>query len=152
MKNISRIFAFVYLLTCMPFLLQAQKSKEEYDQKVAAKLATMDLSGVKNGFLLNKGVFSANEIADYRKLPRTPKGDIAQTTTAEEWRNLYQRLITADLRDKEKLPALAIFTETDHKKKAQNNSIDIGTSKNEIRAVSIDFQDGKGFRGYKMAK
>jgi hypothetical protein len=63
MKNISRVFTLVYLLIGISFLLQAQKSKEGYEQKVADKLATMDLSGVKNGFLLNEGAKNATKRA-----------------------------------------------------------------------------------------
>jgi hypothetical protein len=107
MKNTSNIFAFVtliHLLTCVPFLLQAQKSKEEYDQKVADKLATMDLAGVKNGFLLNKGVFDDDEIAYFRNKPRNKQGQVVMNTTAEEWQNLYERLSDADLRTNGRIP------------------------------------------------
>jgi hypothetical protein len=114
MKNTSNIFVFVtliHLLACLPFLLQAQKNKEEYDQKVADKLATMDLSGVKNGFLLNKGVFSANKGA--KNTTKRVKIDLHHTMYSKIVLNFVKIVIDSKQNPKQQIMATQNTTSAD---------------------------------------
>lgn len=101
--------------------------KAEYEQKVAEQLAKYELKGIRTSILLNKGVFTTDEVGYYRHLPRNNKGQIVRPTSAEEWQNLYERLVGADLREKGKrIPDYEEFAEKDRKKQTKSNSIDIG--------------------------
>ena len=216
MKNILessyKIAIFCSLiLTLFPFKSYAQQN--EFDKQVAQKLSTLDLSDLKTNFLLNKGIFTTDEIDEFRKKPRNRYGQIVMYTTAEGWENLYERLIGADMRGNGRIPNFQQFAEKDRLKQTKNNVIPIGimnadvtlmsttqidentklkgnkqkvvadkyeklyivsaavlqediyqanvkfrlssalqlgTSKSEIRSVSIDFQDGKGYKDYKL--
>ena len=88
-------FSFFLLLSPLWSLGQ---DKAEVERQMTQKLATLDLSGLKTNFLLNKGVFTATEIAFFRSKPRNKQGQIVMQTTAEDWQNLYERMIGADLR------------------------------------------------------
>ncbi|TAE97421.1 MAG: hypothetical protein EAZ80_07460, partial [Runella slithyformis] len=79
---------FSFCLATLPFWSLVQtKEKEEAARQVEQKLATLDLSGLKTDFLLNKGVFTESEIAYFRSKPRNKQGQIVMTTNAEDWQN-----------------------------------------------------------------
>lgn len=65
--------------------------KAEYEQKVAEQLARYELKGIRTSLLLNKGVFTTDEVEYYRHLPRNNKGQIVIPTSAYEWQSLYER-------------------------------------------------------------
>ena len=108
----------------LPFLSLGQsKEKEEAERQMAQKLATLDLSGFKTDFLLNKGVFTESEIAYFRSRPRNKQGQIVMTTNAEDWQNLYERIVGADLRanGKGRVPDFGQFAEKNRLKQSKNN-------------------------------
>jgi hypothetical protein len=130
LQNHCKIIAFCNLLLfTLPLALSAQnKEKEEANKEMSKKLATLDLSTLKSDFLLNKGVFTETEFAVFRTKPRNKQGQIVMTTTAEEWQNLYERVVGADLRAKGRgrLPDFEEFAEKNRAKQAKNNVIPIG--------------------------
>ena len=117
---------FSFFLIANPFWSLGQnKEKEEAERQIVQKLATLDLSGLKTDFLLNKGVFTEAEIAYFRTKPRDKNGQIAMTTNAEDWQNLYDRIVGADLRGigKGRVPDFEQFAEKNRLKQSQNNTI-----------------------------
>jgi hypothetical protein len=74
-NQIIGILVFV-LFTFSIDILGQQKEKDEADKQVAQKLTTLDLSDLKTNFLLNKGVFTTDEIETFRKPPRNKQGQV----------------------------------------------------------------------------
>ncbi len=99
-------FSLIYFLLIPSF---AQKTTKEYDQKVAEKLATFDLSFLQSELFLNKSFFTTDEIASYRKKSKNAKGQTIITTTADEWESLYKRLVLSDVNEKNRLVEASAF-------------------------------------------
>ena len=211
-KSSYKITVFYSILFVL-FLSKSYAQQDEFDKQTKQKLSTLDLSDLKTNFLLNKGIFTTDEIDEFRKKPRNKYGQIVMYTTAEGWENLYERLIGADMRGNGRIPNFQQFAEKDRLKQTKNNVIPIGimnadvtlmsttqideniklkgnkqkvvadkyeklyivsaavlqediyeanvkfrlssalqlgTSRSEIRSISIDFQDGKGYKDYKL--
>jgi hypothetical protein len=104
-----------------------EKDKAEYEQKAAEQLAKYELRDLKTSLLLNKSFFTEDEVEYYRHLPRNAKKQIEVPTDADQWQGLYERLVTADLREKgQRLPDYEKFAEKDRKKLTKSNTIPIG--------------------------
>lgn len=114
MKNLSktvRLSLQAFCLLCAFFVSITddyaqigtdEKQKAEYEKKAAEELSKYDLRGLKTTILLNKGIFAQPEVDLYRHPPRNSAKQIVIPTTAYEWQSLYERLGTAELRDKGK--------------------------------------------------
>jgi hypothetical protein len=77
--------------------------------------------------LLNNGVISPHEVESFQSLSKPGLVLSPETVTAEDWQNLYERLIDTDLRPKkERLPDLNTLTETNPNKATRSNVIPIG--------------------------
>ena len=118
---------FSFFLLLSPFWSLGQ-DKTEAERQMTQKLATLDLTGLKTDFLLNKGVFTEAEIAYFRTKPRDKNGQVVMATNAEDWQNLYDRIVGADLRGigKGRVPDFEQFAEKNRLKQSQNNTIPIG--------------------------
>lgn len=103
------------------------KAKAEYEQKAAEELAKYELKDLKTSLLLNKAFISDDDIEYYRQLPRNALKQIEVPTNAYQWQSLYEKLIDADLRDKnQRIPDYEKFAEKDRKKQTKSNTISIG--------------------------
>ncbi len=60
-------------------------------------------------------------------MPRNAKKQIEVPTSADQWQSLYERLVLADLREKnQRIPDYASFAEQDRNKLTRSNTIPIG--------------------------
>lgn len=99
---------------------------QDYEQLRQQRLNSLDLSGLGNKLFLNAGVTNQNEINHFKNLNKTTDSHV-EPVSAEEWENLYDRLVDTDLRPANThLPELAKVTETNAAKLTRSNVVPIG--------------------------
>lgn len=118
----GRLCVFLIALLCAFGSVYGQ----DFQQERLKLIHKLDLTGFKNTLFLNAAITNQNE-ADYfmeRSKTVNPK---SEKVSAEEWQNLYERLLDAALRDdSQKLTSLNSLVETDPKKVTRNDTIPIG--------------------------
>lgn len=61
-----------------------EKAKVEYEKKVTEQLVRYELKDLKTTLLLNKGIFTEDEVEFYRHLPRNARKQIEVPTSAAQ--------------------------------------------------------------------
>jgi hypothetical protein len=123
--RITLLTVSIAILFSLPSSLA--QTADNYEKQKQEQLSRLDLTGLGKMLLLNNGVISPHEVASFQSLSKPGHVPSPETVTAEEWQNLYERLIDTDLRPaSERLPDLNTLTETDPNKATKNNMIPIG--------------------------
>lgn len=101
------LFLASLLLSCQEILAQ------DYQTLRQNTLDKLDLSGLGDKLFMNAAVTTRHEI-DYLKQISSGKLSKPEPVSAEEWHNLYERIVDADLRaNHARIPALHQLAETD---------------------------------------
>ncbi|MCF0038514.1 T9SS type A sorting domain-containing protein [Dyadobacter fanqingshengii] len=99
---------------------------QDYEQLRQQKLNSLDLSGLGQRLFLNAGVTTKHEIDHFKNLNKNEK-TLAEPVSAEEWQNLYDRLVDTDLRPANiRLAELTQLIETNAAKLTSSNVVPIG--------------------------
>jgi hypothetical protein len=99
---------------------------QDYEQLRQQKLNSLDLSGLGERLFLNCGLTTQYEINHFKNLNKNEKSQV-EPVSAEEWLNLYDRLVDTDLRSApNRLRELANVTETNAAKMTKSNVVPIG--------------------------
>ncbi|NIJ53074.1 T9SS type A sorting domain-containing protein [Dyadobacter arcticus] len=110
---------------------------QDFQQQRQNQIDRLDVTGLEKTLLLNAGL--TNEIeSNYFKERSTSNFPTSEKVTAEEWRNLYERLIYADLRTEgSKIKGINTLEETDPYKLTKSNVIPIGIMNLESIYMSV---------------
>lgn len=120
---------------------------QTYQQQRQEFLDSLDLTGLGSRLFLNAAITSKNEV-DYLKNISNGAISASEQVSAEEFQNLYERLIDADLRiDSSKIPPFEKLTETDPRKITRNNDVSIA-----ILNLSSIYFTGSEIENNKTAK
>ncbi|SKC15747.1 esterase/lipase family protein [Dyadobacter psychrophilus] len=99
---------------------------QDYERLRQQKLNSLDLSGMDQKLFLNCGVTTKHEINHFKNLSKSDNSN-AEPLSAEEWLNLYDRLIDTDLRPaNSRLVELTRLVETNIDKVTRSNVVPIG--------------------------
>lgn len=114
------LFLASLLLSCQTILAQ------DYQTLRQNALDKLDLSDLGNKLFMNAAVTTRHEI-DYLKQISSGKLSKPEPVSAEEWHNLYERIVDADLRTKNAhIPSLKDLVETNPSKLTRNDTIPLG--------------------------
>ncbi|MEO6281865.1 MAG: T9SS type A sorting domain-containing protein [Dyadobacter sp.] len=123
--RITLLTVSIAILFSLPSSLA--QTADNYEKQKQEQLSRLDLTGLGKMLLLNNGVISSHEVESFQSLSKPGHIPSPETVTAEEWQNLYERLIDTDLRPaSNRLPDLNKLTETDPNKATKNNVVPIG--------------------------
>jgi hypothetical protein len=115
------------LLICLFVFLSINTNAQftaAYQIKADAQREKLDLTGIKNGILINQSFFTPPEIDYYRQLH---PGDKPNPTDSDTWLSVYQRIRQAQIKaDRKKFPEVHTFVETERSSITKNNVIPIG--------------------------
>ncbi|WP_428662013.1 RICIN domain-containing protein [Runella sp.] len=126
MKSHLKFLIQILLYAHVFFSVSAQK-EDDFQKQIDDYVNKLDVSGLKNSVLINKGFFSVDELDYYRKPIRNSKGQIIASFSADQWLGFYERLSMADLRKgSDKMPNSSTLVNTDIQNQSKNNSIPIG--------------------------
>lgn len=118
----GKLCLFLLLSHCVVSTVSAQ----DYDQLRDIRLKALDLSGLGKTLFLNAGITNQREV-DYFKGLSNSQLERPERVTSDEWQNLYERLMDADLRpEEEKLANFDKWMETDPEKITKSDTIPIG--------------------------
>lgn len=99
---------------------------QDYQTLRQNALDKLDLSGLGNKLFMNAAVTTRHEI-DYLKQISSGRLSKPEPVSAEEWQNLYERIVDADLRSKNAhMPSLKDLVETNPSKLTRNDTVPLG--------------------------
>jgi hypothetical protein len=118
----GKLCSFLLLLLLSNRIAIAQ----DYQVQRQSALDKLDLAGLDKTLFLNAAVTTQHEVDYLKNLPNNGQKHV-ENVSAEEWHNLYERLIDADLRPaNERIPKLEQLIETDASKLTKSNVVPIG--------------------------
>ncbi len=112
-----------------PQLFAQQKQeqpKKDWREAAKEKLAKMDISSIPTDHLLNMGLFTKQQLGQFRQKSKNGQGLTSMAFTEQSWRSLYQNLTDANLKTEKKYRTYADFAPTSKKQKEDNAVIPIG--------------------------
>ncbi|GGM83142.1 hypothetical protein GCM10010967_13550 [Dyadobacter beijingensis] len=150
MTHLKKIDTGKLCLILMSYLLPCSYILGQDYQTVRQKaLDKLDLTGFKNVLFMNAAVTTPHEIA-YLKSVSKGLANAPTPVSVEEWHNLYQRLLDADLRDHDKhIPRLEQLMETNPSKLTRNDTIPIGVI--DLEAIYLTDKELRDNETRKMA-
>lgn len=116
------------MLMGLAFCWETAMAQPKKDWKDAAKekLAKMDVSMISTGHLLNMGLFTTQQISQFRQKSKNQQGLTTLSFTESSWKQLYESLAEANLNANKPYKAYSDFAATSKKQQEATSVIPIG--------------------------